>query len=79
MIRNLVGWREVDGKNIVSKAPSRSGSCNGCYSFHLKQTKVESVPAEIWARGEMERLLWVTEQLLVRGMKKRREVVEGRR
>ncbi|KAL7411235.1 hypothetical protein BDY24DRAFT_417302 [Mrakia frigida] len=79
IISELVAWRELEGgKKSYARVTSRTG-CNACYSSHLRRTKVEGVPKEVWQRGEMGRLVWATEQLLIRGMRMRKKVVEGRR
>lgn len=83
--RNLVGSRGVDpatGQTVYEYVSPRFG-CSSCYSFLNQGVKRDE--AYVWTRamprevGEMERLAWVTEKLLVRGMKRRKEVVDAGR
>ena len=78
LIHTLAGSREVDGETVVQAAVPRKG-CASCLGFEYQgriggSSWTKEMPKEL---GDLERRAFVTEKLLVRGMKKRRERVEG--
>lgn len=81
LIHSLVGTKTVGGNAVLASADPRWG-CASCRTYFSQG--VTRNEAYVWTRAmpgglnELERLAWVTEKLLVRGMVQRRDVVEGR-
>lgn len=74
-VQPLVGWKEIEGQKIYDAMTERRG-CKGCYSFFRKKINGEGVPESVKIVGEQHRLAWITDEVLKRGIRIRREVVE---
>ena len=85
-LQDLVGWRlrkQADGSTakVYERVVAPRACKNQCYNAFragLRGDRTYALGRELpKGLGNLEKLGWLTEQLLVRGMKKRRDAVEG--